>query len=103
MDKRSYVYILASTKNGTLYIGVTADLIRRVWQHREDAVEGFTQQYAIHTLVYFETFSDIREAIAREKTLKHWNRDWKLRLIEEHNPKWRDLYADLTGCPPARA
>ncbi|MEQ9447850.1 MAG: GIY-YIG nuclease family protein [Rhodospirillaceae bacterium] len=91
-----YVYILASGMNGTLYIGVTNDLIRRVHEHRTDAAEGFTKKYQVHRLVYFETTESIESAIAREKTLKRWRRDWKRVLIERENPTWDDLYDGLT-------
>ena len=90
-----YVYMLASRKQGTLYIGVTNDLIRRVYEHREGAVESFTKRYRVDRLVYFETHESIETAIVREKTLKHWKRDWKTDLIERDNPDWRDLYPDL--------
>jgi putative endonuclease len=91
--ERSYwVYILASKIGGTLYIGVTNDLVRRVYQHREGAAESFTKKYHVHRLVYFEQHSDIEAAIKREKRLKKWNRTWKIRLIEENNPNWSDLY-----------
>ncbi len=101
-----YVYILASHRNGTLYIGVTNDLLRRVYEHKHDLVEGFTKRYGVHMLVYFEETNDIGEAILREKRLKKWNRAWKVRLIEESNPQWRDLSADWFdegGRPPSRA
>ena len=94
-DKHFYVYILASSIGGTLYIGVTNDLIRRVWEHRENSVEGFTSTHDVHKLVYFEQFDDIEHAIVREKRLKRWNRDWKIRLIEEKNPNWHDLFESL--------
>ena len=87
------VYILASKRNGTLYIGVTSDLSSRVEAHRKDCVEGFTKRYGVHTLVYFELHADMYEAIQREKRLKKWNREWKIRLIEEMNPEWKDLSA----------
>ena len=87
-----YVYILASERNGTLYIGVTNDLMRRVWEHREGLVEGFTRRYAVKRLVYIESFDRIEDAIAREKAMKKWNRLWKLDLIERQNPEWDDLY-----------
>ncbi|HOQ05209.1 MAG TPA: GIY-YIG nuclease family protein [Anaerohalosphaeraceae bacterium] len=87
-----YVYILASQRNGTLYIGVTNNLKNRVFQHKTEKVEGFTQKYGVKRLVYFETFRNIRDAIVREKRLKKWNRDWKIRLIEEKNPAWDDLF-----------
>ncbi|HNQ56194.1 MAG: GIY-YIG nuclease family protein [Rhodocyclaceae bacterium] len=89
------VYILASKKNGTLYIGVTSDLIKRVWEHKSDLVEGFTKEYGVHLLVYFEMLEDMTSAIQREKQLKKWNRDWKIQLIEKGNPEWRDLYDSL--------
>jgi putative endonuclease len=95
--KAPAVYILASQRNGTLYIGVTSDLIQRIWQHRESVVEGFTQQHAVKTLVWYEQHETMESAIKREKTLKKWNRDWKLRLIEKGNPEWLDLWADITG------
>ncbi|MEJ5259196.1 MAG: GIY-YIG nuclease family protein [Anaerohalosphaeraceae bacterium] len=87
-----YVYILASRRNGTLYIGVTNNLKNRVFQHKTEKVEGFTQKYGVKRLVYFETFRNIQDAIVREKRLKKWNRDWKIRLIEEKNPAWDDLF-----------
>jgi putative endonuclease len=89
------VYILASRIGGTLYIGVTNDLIRRVFEHRTGATEGFTRKYRVTRLVYFERFGDVREAIAREKQLKKWNRAWKVRLVEAENPRWVDLYPSL--------
>jgi putative endonuclease len=97
MEKYSYVYILASQRNGTLYIGVTSDLIRRIYEHKNGLVEGFTKKYNVTLLVYYETFGNIEEAIKREKVLKKWNRDWKLELIESRNPGWRDLYSEITG------
>ena len=90
-----YVYILASRKNGTLYIGVTNNLILRVKEHKERLVEGFSKKYDVHMLVYFEAYKDIRNAILREKRLKKWKRAWKIRLIEEMNPKWADLFFEL--------
>ena len=98
MGARSfYVYILASRIGGTLYIGVTNDLIRRVGEHRLKLAEGFTKKYEIAKLVYFEQFDDIENAVKREKRLKKWNRAWKIRLIEEQNPNWDDLYAGIAG------
>ncbi len=98
MGARSYyVYILASGIGGTLYIGVTNDLIRRVGEHRLKLEEGFTKKYEIYRLVYFEQFDDIENAIRREKRLKKWNRAWKVRLIEEINPNWDDLYPGIAG------
>jgi putative endonuclease len=90
-----YVYILASQRNGTLYIGVTSDLVRRVYEHRTDAVDGFTKKYGVHRLVYFESTEDVRVAIQREQTMKKWNRKWKLALIEKDNPDWNDLYDEI--------
>ena len=90
-----YIYILTSKKNGTLYIGVTSDLVKRVYEHKNDLVEGFTQKYTIHNLVYFEATESIESAIMREKQLKKWNRAWKINLIEKSNPAWKDLYPDL--------
>jgi putative endonuclease len=93
--KQPAVYILASQRNGTLYIGVTSDLVQRDWQHKNDAVEGFTKKYHVHMLVFYELHDDMDSAILREKRLKKWNRDWKLRLIEEKNPDWNDLYPSI--------
>ena len=93
--KQSYVYILASKRNGTLYVGVTSDLIKRIYEHKQNLVEGFTNKYTVHELVYYEVHSDIEAAILREKQIKKWNRRWKLRLIEEMNSKWRDLYQEI--------
>jgi putative endonuclease len=90
-----YVYILASEKGGTLYIGVTNDLVRRVHEHRTGVVAGFTQKYGVHMLVYFEQTENVEAAIQREKRLKKWNRDWKIELIEKNNPNWDDLYASI--------
>jgi putative endonuclease len=86
-----YVYILASDRNGTLYVGVTNDLTRRVYEHRNNLIDGFTKRYGVHCLVWFEIHGDINEAILREKRIKKWNRIWKLRLIEQSNPGWADL------------
>jgi putative endonuclease len=94
-DRNYWVYILASRRNGTLYIGVTNDLVRRVHKHRTAGAPGFTERYAVHLLVHFEQFGDIEFAIQREKRLKKWNRAWKIRLIEEGNPEWIDLYATI--------
>jgi len=89
-----WVYILASKRNGTLYIGVTSDLNARIWQHKEKTAQGFTAKYGVDKLVYCEQFARIDEAITQEKRLKNWKRQWKLDLIEEANPDWRDLYQD---------
>ena len=90
-----YVYILASKRNGALYTGVTNDLVKRVYEHKNDLADGFTKKYGIHQLVYFEQTGDVNSAIAREKQLKNWHRQWKLELIEEKNPEWKDLFSDL--------
>jgi putative endonuclease len=96
--ERSYwVYILASDVGGTLYIGVTNNLIRRVYEHRTQAAEGFTGKYEVHRLVYYEQFSDIENAIQREKRLKRWNRGWKIDLIEKTNPNWIDLFPGIAS------
>ena len=95
--RASYVYILASKRYGTLYIGVTAALVRRSFQHREGAAPGFTQRYGVKRLVWYEEHADIRAAIAREKQLKKWPRQWKINLIEEMNPHWEDLYPKIAG------
>ena len=97
--KYFYIYILASKRNGTIYIGVTSNLVKRVWEHKNNLIEGFTKKYFIHNLVYYETFEDIEEAIKREKQLKKWNRKWKLDLIEKNNYDWEDL---ITGFPLSR-
>ena len=92
-----YVYLLASGKYGTLYAGVTNDLIKRVYEHKESLVDGFTKKYKVHQLVYYEAHDDIHEAILREKQIKKWNRDWKINLIEKDNPHWIDLYDGLNS------
>ncbi len=92
-----YVYILASARNGTLYVGVTNDISRRGFEHRTGAGAVFTRRYAVHHLVWMEPYERIVDAIAREKQIKGWNRAWKLRLIERDNPQWRDLYEDIAG------
>jgi len=97
MSSQPAVYILASKRNGTLYIGVTSDLLQRVWQHRTGMVEGFTKRYGVHSLVYYELHTDMRDAILREKQLKKWNRAWKIELIEQDNPEWRDLWFELVA------
>src|SRR5437773_2700134 len=94
-ERQFYVYILASQKNGTLYIGVTNDLIRRVNEHKNGLIEGFTKKYNVKLLVYFEATEEIEGAIQREKQMKKWNRKWKIELIEKNNPNWRDLYEDI--------
>lgn len=95
MEKKFFVYILASDRNGTLYIGMTSNLIKRVFEHKNEMAKGFTKKYHVKNLVYFEAFEDAENAIIREKQLKKWNRTWKLRVIEEMNPEWRDLFEDL--------
>ena len=92
-----YVYILASRKHGTLYIGLTNDLVRRVYQHKTHAAREFTSRYRIHLLVWFECYDDVLNAIAREKELKKWRREWKINLIESSNPEWADLYAGIAS------
>ena len=93
--KSYYVYILASKRNGTLYIGITSDLIKRVYEHKNNLVDGFTKKYKIHNLVYFEETNDVQSAIKREKQIKAWKRSWKIELIESKNPDWKDLYKEL--------
>ncbi len=93
--KQPCVYLLASKRNGTLYVGATSDLMRRVWEHKQNAVDGFTKKYGVHMLVWFEMHQDMYSAITREKALKEWKRAWKLELIERGNPTWKDLYDEL--------
>ena len=95
MEKSGYVYIMASQRNGTIYIGATSDLVRRVWQHRNGVVPGFTRKYGCKLLVWFEAFDTIDAARQRELQMKEWRRRWKLRVIEEKNPEWNDLYETL--------
>ncbi len=95
MDKQFYVYILASKRNGTLYIGVTSDLVQRIWQHKNKTVKGFTKKYNVDRLVYYETHSNVESAITREKQMKKWRRAWKIRLIEGENSDWNDLYDNI--------
>ena len=97
MEKQFCVYMLASCRNGTLYVGVTSNLPQRVWQHKEGAVAGFTQKYGVKQLVWYEVHEDADAAISREKRIKKWNRDWKIGLIERTNPYWNDLYDEITG------
>ena len=96
MAKSPFVYILASKRKGTLYIGVTSNLPKRIWEHREEVTEGFTKKYDVHRLVYYEPHASMEAAIIREKDLKGWNRDWKIKLIEKSNPKWEDLFPQLS-------
>jgi putative endonuclease len=92
-----FVYILASRRNGTLYVGVTNDVVRRTYEHKNDLIEGFTKKYGVHILVWYEAHGDINTAVTREKRLKRWNRAWKIKLIEEHNSGWNDLYDRMMG------
>jgi putative endonuclease len=92
VNKQPAVYILASKRNGTLYIGVTSDLVKRIWEHKNNLVEGFTKRYNVHQLVWYELPESMESAIEREKRLKEWKRKWKLELIESSNPNWQDLY-----------
>lgn len=111
MDRQPCVYLLANDRNGTLYLGVTSSLVQRVWQHRTSAIDGFSARYEIHHLVWFELHETMESAILREKRIKKWNRAWKIRLIDEMNPPWRDLWPDIKeqvpkanvlGFPPSR-
>ena len=95
MEKKPAVYILASTRNGTIYIGVTSDLRKRIWQHRNIHLDGFASRYNVYRLVYYEMHRSMRDAINREKQLKWWKRKWKLKIIEDQNPEWRDLYEEI--------
>jgi len=95
MEKHFAVYILASRRNGTLYVGVTSDLVKRVWEHRVGCVEGFTKRHGVKQLVWYDVCDDAITAITREKQIKKWNRGWKLKLIEQKNPEWRDLFTDI--------
>ncbi len=95
MNKQPAVYILASKRNGTLYTGVTSDLVKRVWEHKNDMVEGFTKRYSVHRLVWYELHENMESAISKEKRIKEWKRMWKLQLIERENPNWKDLYPNI--------
>ncbi len=95
MNRQPAVYILASKRNGTLYIGVTSNLVKRIWEHRNNLVEGFTERYGVYNLVWYEPHESMESAIQREKQLKEWKRRWKMRLIESANPNWEDLYHTL--------
>jgi len=92
-----YVYILASRPGGAIYVGVTNDLIRRIYEHKSGAIDGFTKRYGVSKLVYFEQYRDVRDALQREKNMKHWPRAWKTKLIGRDNPNWRDLYDEIAG------
>jgi putative endonuclease len=95
VNKQPAVYILASKRNGTLYIGVTSDLVKRVWEHKNNMVEGFTEKYHVHLLVWYELHENMASAITLEKRLKEWHRAWKINLIERDNPDWQDLYHQI--------
>src|ERR1700693_3471731 len=95
MQKQPCVYILASQRNGTLYVGVTSDLVKRIWEHKNDAVDGFTKKYGVHILAYYELHADMVAAITREKHIKKWNRAWKIQLIESTNPEWRGFWGGI--------
>lgn len=95
MEKKYYVYIMAKARNSTFYVGMTSDLKKRIWEHKSKAADGFTKKHDIKDLVYFEIFNDPENAIKREKRLKKWNRIWKMRIIEEMNPDWKDLYEEI--------
>lgn len=95
--KQPAVYLLASERNGTLYVGVTSNLIQRIWQHREGIIEGFSREYSVKKSVWYEMHATMESAIKREKSLKKWNRAWKLKLIEERNPEWIDLWSEING------
>ena len=95
MEKQFFVYITASKRNGTLYVGVTSDLLGRAWQHKNKVMDGFTKKYDVDQLVYFEPHNRADTALLRERQIKKWRRAWKIRLIEESNPEWRDLYHDI--------
>lgn len=95
MNRQPAVYILANKRNGTLYVGVTSDLIKRIWQHKNNVVKGFTERYSVHQLVWYELHETMESAIRKEKMLKNWKRVWKLKLIERSNPNWQDLYGTI--------
>jgi len=95
MERKPAVYILASKRNGTLYVGVTSNLVKRVWEHKNNLVGGFTRKHRVHRLVYYERFDTMLEAITREKQMKRWHRTWKLKVVEEMNPEWRDLWENF--------
>ena len=97
MTRAPCVYILASQRKGTLYIGVTSNLTKRVWEHQNDFVPGFTREYGVHTLVWYEQHATMESAITREKALKKWKRQWKVALVQRENPQWRDLYPRVLG------
>ena len=94
-DKKYYVYILAKARNSTFYVGTTSNLVKRIWEHKNEVADGFTKKHGIKILVYYEIFDDPNNAIRREKRLKKWNRAWKMKVIEEVNPNWNDLYEEI--------
>ena len=94
-EQQYYVYILASKRNGTLYIGISSNLKDRIYKHKQGIYDGFTKKYKVNKLVYYEVYTDVRDSIAREKQLKNWKREWKIQLIKKDNPAWRDLFDDL--------
>lgn len=96
-EKKFYVYIMAKARNSTFYVGITSDLLKRIAEHKNEIHDGFTKKYGIKTLVYYEIFDDAGNAIRREKRLKKWNRTWKMRIIEQMNPEWKDLYETICG------
>ena len=100
MERQPCVYLMASKRNGALYCGVTSDLVQRVWEHREHVVDGFTRQYGVVRLVWYEPHPTMESAILREKRIKQWNRAWKVRMIDAFNPSWRDLWVDVTDQAP---
>ena len=95
MERQPCVYVLASKRNGTLYTGVTSNLVKRIWEHKNNVVESFTQKHGVHTLVWYEIHDTMETAIQHEKTIKNWKRAWKLKTIEKMNPQWRDLYSEI--------
>ncbi len=95
MQKQYYVYILTKGRNSTFYVGITSNLQKRIWEHKNKIADGFTKKYNVDQLAYFETFDNPENAIRREKRLKRWNRDWKMKIIEEQNPQWNDLYEEI--------
>jgi putative endonuclease len=97
MERQPCVYILANKRNGTLYVGVTSNLIKRVWEHKQNLVDGFTRKYSVDTLVWYEVHETMVSAISREKAIKNWKRSWKIKTIEAVNPEWRELYDHLAG------
>lgn len=102
MKKQWAIYIMTNGKNGTLYIGRTDDLVRRIWEHKNKVVKGFTERYDLNKLVYYEVWEDGIESIRRERNMKKWKREWKIKLIEKQNPDWNDLYAEVCGSLPSQ-